>query len=45
MDVRLDVEVETAGTQGNGLVMHHVDPGLAGFRPIEREVQNGPAAL
>jgi hypothetical protein len=45
VDVRLDVEVETAGTQGNAFVMHHIDRGLADFRAIEREMQNGPAAL
>src|SRR6185437_6337632 len=45
MDMRLDVEVETAGTQGNAFVMDHVDPGWVGFRAIEREMQDGPAAL
>jgi hypothetical protein len=25
--------------------MDHVDPGLVGFRAVEREMQNGPAAL
>jgi len=39
MNVRLDVEVETARTQRNAFVMHPVDPGLAGLRAIEHEMQ------
>jgi hypothetical protein len=45
MDVRLDIEVETAGTMGNALVMHHVDQGWVDFRAVEREMLNSPAAL